>query len=151
MEVAMNRVLIVLSVIAIWVIACRPQPADTGAGPTGTDTPSVAVMLPAGDVKAGRQAFIDLKCTACHAVPSEADFPPPISANPGPPMDSRLARRDVSYLAAAIVSPSHEISPNISSEVRARLDGVLSPMGDFSHAMTVRQLVDVHAYLRSIE
>jgi hypothetical protein len=28
--------------------------------------------------------------------------------------------------------------------------GVLSPMGDFSRAMTVRQLVDLQAYLRSI-
>jgi Cytochrome c len=147
----MSKYLIVLGVIAISAAACRPRPANTGAEPTGTATPSVTVMLPAGDVKAGRQAFMDLKCTACHAVPSEADFPPPISANPGPPMDARLARRDVSYLAAAIVSPSHEISPNISGEVRARLDGVLSPMGDFSHAMTVRQLVDLHAYLRSIE
>jgi hypothetical protein len=49
------------------------------------------------------------------------------------------------------MSPSHEISPNISAEVRARLEGVLSPMGDFGHVMTVHQLVDLHAYLRSVK
>lgn len=42
------------------------------------------------------------------------------------------------------------MSTNISKEVRPRLEGVLSPMGDFSRVMTVRQLVDLHAYVRSI-
>ena len=49
------------------------------------------------------------------------------------------------------MSPSHEISSNISDEVRTSLSRVLSPMGDFSHVMTVRQLVDLRAYLRSIK
>jgi hypothetical protein len=34
--------------------------------------------------------------------------------------------------------------------LKTRLEGVLSPMGDFSQAMTVRQLSDLVAYLRSI-
>jgi hypothetical protein len=34
--------------------------------------------------------------------------------------------------------------------VRAAIEGRLSPMGDYSHAMTVRQMVDVYAYLRSV-
>jgi hypothetical protein len=74
-----------------------------------------------------------------------------VSANPGPPIDARLAGRDVSYLIASIMTPSHAISVNISEELRTRLEGVLSPMGDFSRAMTVRQLVDLHAYLRSVK
>jgi mono/diheme cytochrome c family protein len=113
--------------------------------------PTVTVALPQGDVGAGRQAFLDLRCTACHAVPSEPDFPAPVSANPGPPIDARLASRDVSYLMASIMTPSHAISINISDEVRASLGGVLSPMGDFSRVMTVRQLVDLHAYVRSVK
>jgi hypothetical protein len=104
-----------------------------------------------GDVEAGRQAFLDLRCTACHAVPSESGFPAPVSANPGPPIDVRLASRDVSYLMASIMTPSHAISTNIGDEMRARLSGVLSPMGDFSRVMTVRQLVDLHAYIRSVK
>ncbi len=148
----MRKVLIMIGAIAISAAACSSQPASTGARGASTDTPSVTVTLPAGDVKAGRQAFMDLKCTACHAVPSEAEFPPPVSAKPGPPIIARLAGRDVSYLTAAMMTPSHEISLNSSDEVlRAHLRGVLSPMGDFSHVMTVRQLVDLHAYLRSIK
>ncbi len=41
-------------------------------------------------------------------------------------------------------------SINTSDDVKATLEGVLSPMGDYSHAMTVRQLLDVMAYLESI-
>ena len=148
----MRKVLIMVGVIAISAAACGPQPASTGSAETGGVTPSVTLTLPAGDVKAGRQAFMDFKCTACHAVPSEPEFPPPVSAKLAPPINARLAGSDVSYLAAAIVTPSHEISLNSSDEVlRAHLKGVLSPMGDFSHVMTVRQLVDLHAYLRSIK
>jgi hypothetical protein len=145
----MRKVLIMIG--AISAAACGTQPAGTGAGGTSTNTPSVTVTLPAGDAKAGRQAFTDLKCTACHAVPSEPEFPSPVSASPGPPIDARLASRDVSYVMAAIMTPSHAISPDTSGEVRARLEGVLSPMGDFSHVMTVRQLIDLHAYVRSVK
>jgi hypothetical protein len=148
----MNKVLIIVGMIGISAAACGSQPASTGSEGTGADTPSVTVTLPAGDVTAGRQAFMDLKCTACHAVPSEPEFPSPVSAHPVPPINARLAGRDVSYLAAAIMTPSHEISLNSSDEVlRRHLVGALSPMGDFSRAMTVRQLVDLHAYLRSIK
>jgi hypothetical protein len=147
----MRKVLITIGAIAISAAACGSQPAGTPAGGTGADTPSVAVTLPAGDVKAGRQAFMDLKCTACHAVPSEPEFPAPVSASPGPPIDARLASRDASYVMAAIMTPSHAISPDTSGEVLARLEGVLSPMGDFSHVMTVRQLIDLHAYVRSVK
>jgi hypothetical protein len=110
----------------------------------------VTVTLPVGDVQAGRKAFVDLKCTACHAVPSESEFPAPVSANPGPPIDARVGGRDVSYLVTAIATPSHELSASLDEAVRAQLAGALSPMGDFSHAMTVRQLVDLQAYLRSV-
>jgi mono/diheme cytochrome c family protein len=148
----MSKALIMVGVIAISAAACGTQPASTSAGSTRTDTPLVTLTLPAGDIKAGRQVFLDFKCTACHAVSSEPEFSPPISAHPGPPINARLAARDVSYLVAAIMTPSHEISLNSSDDVlRAHLRGVLSPMGDFSRVMTVRQLIDLHAYVRSVK
>jgi hypothetical protein len=147
----MSKALIMVGVVAIAAAACGRQPASTDAGGTAAGTTPVTVTLPTGDVKAGRQAFMDLKCAACHAVPSEPEFPAPVSANPGPPIDGRLAGRDACYLATAIMSPSHEISPSVGEQVRTQLEGVLSPMGDFSHVMTVRQMVDLHAYLSSIK
>jgi hypothetical protein len=145
----MSKRVMLVGLVAATTLACGSQPATSGAGTTGTTAP-VTVAWPAGDVSAGRQAFMDLKCTACHAVASEADFPKPVSANPGPPIGPGTAKSDPSYLVAAIMTPSHAISPNTSPEVRAAIEGRLSPMGDFSHAMTVRQMVDIYAYLRSV-
>jgi hypothetical protein len=138
-----NKAYVTLFVVAL-ATACNQPPRETGSQ-------AVTVTLPVGDVQSGRKAFVDLKCTACHAVPSESQFPAPVSANPGPPIDARVGGRDVSYLATAIVSPSHELSAGLDEAVRAQLAGVLSPMGDFSHTMTVRQLVDLQAYLRSVK
>lgn len=141
----MSRVIMVLGVTAI-AAACSQPPLGRNA-----ESQAVTVTFPVGHAVAGRKAFVDLKCTACHAVPAESGFPVPVSANPGPPIDARVAGRDVSYLATSIVSPSHALSPGIDETVRAQLTGVLSPMGDFSQTMTVRQLVDLHAYLRSVK
>lgn len=135
-------------VIGFGVGACN-QSSQPAAG--AADSQTITLTFPAGDAQAGRQAFLDLRCTACHVVPSEKKFPPPVSANPGPPIDARLAGRDVSYLATAIVSPSHTFSLDTPLQVREHLAGVLSPMGDFSQVMTVRQLVDLQAYLRSVK
>jgi hypothetical protein len=49
-------------------------------------------------------------------------------------------------LAAPIMTPSHEVSLNSTDKVlRDHLVAALSPMGDFSHVMTARQLVDLQA------
>jgi hypothetical protein len=135
--------------------ACAPEPAGDRA--LGTSGSTATVTFPAGNPAAGRQAFVDLKCSTCHAVPSEASFPAPISANPGPPMDRRVGRYDASYLITSMTSPSHAFSTATGAEVRALLEGrapqsgQLSPMGDFSGVMTVRQLIDLQAFLQSIE
>lgn len=85
--------------------------------------PPVAVMLPAGDVAAGQQAFRDLKCTVCHAVSAEADFPEPFSANRGPSLGAGLADHGLSELAAAIVTPSHSLSGNVAPKLEGNSKG----------------------------
>ena len=142
-----HKALMVVAVVA--AAGCTPRSADTP--PAANPSPAaVTIRVPEGDVSAGRQAFQDLRCTACHAVASEPDFPAPASATPGPIIDRRVAQRDVSYLIGSILMPSHAISLDTSPEVRARLKDTLSPMGDYSRVMTVRQLVDLHAYVRSV-
>lgn len=60
--------------------------------------------------------------------------------------EENVYRWERSY-ASSIVAPSHEIGP----EARKMMEGELSPMGDFSDAMSVRQLIDLVAYLDSLE
>lgn len=125
-----------------------PQPTL----PAQYDTQTVTVVLPAGDTQAGRQAFLDLKCTVCHRVVGETTFPAPVSGTQGPDLDRTLAVRPAADVAEAIVVPSHSMSVKTSDEVKKRLEGMLlSPMPDFSRTMTVRQLADLLAYLRSRE
>ena len=120
------------------------QPA---AGTAGYDT--VVLSLPRGATGAGRQAFVDLKCTACHRVTGDSDLPAPVSANPGPDLGAGLASRPSGVVATAIVAPSHAMGVDTGAEVRAGAAGALSPMGDYSESMTVRQLLDLIAYLQS--
>jgi hypothetical protein len=115
-------------------------------------TQDVNVVLPAGDRQAGRQAFVDLRCTACHRVAGETAFPAPLPGTPGPDLDRSLALRPASDVAGAIIVPSHSMSLKTSDDVKRRLEEtLLSPMGDFSRVMTVRQLADLLAYLTSLD
>ena len=108
----------------------------------------VTLYLPEGDPAAGREAFMELRCTVCHPVTGDEDLPAPVSATRGPQLAPPAGATDTTRLASSIVAPSHIISSGISAETKDRLTGVLSPMGDFSSIMTVRQLTDLVAYLR---
>jgi len=109
------------------------------------------IVLPKGDASAGRQAFQDLKCHACHRVAGLSGLPAPIAEVRGPDLDATLRQRDPSELAEAIITPSHSVSVRSSPAVRDRLAREMSsPMGDFSRVLTVRQLADLLAYLRGL-
>ena len=108
----------------------------------------VTVTLPAGDAKAGGQAFQDLKCYLCHQKVGDTRFPAPVGSARGPDLDDTLRRQSASDLAAAIVAPSHSMSVRTPKALRPALaKESASPMGDFSASLTVRQLADLLAYL----
>lgn len=109
------------------------------------------VVLPRGDVQEGRQAFQDLKCHVCHRVSGERGFAAPVAELRGPDLNALLQLQETSDIAAAIIAPSHSMSIRTSEAVKAQLSRQgASPMGDFSRVMTVRQLADLLAYLRSV-
>jgi len=103
------------------------------------------VVLPSGDPEAGRDQFLALGCTHCHAVEGEADFPAPVSANPGPALGAEAGSRNRSVVATSILSPSHEIPEAYRGE------GELSAMGDMREAITLRQFFDLVAYVDSLD
>lgn len=142
----MARICLVLIALFAALGCVRERPTSTAQM---SDSQTLQVFLPHGDREAGRQAFLDLGCASCHVVSSDPGLPSPVSAHPGPPLDARVAALDVSYLATALVSPSHTLSPRMAPEMWATLEGALSPMGDYSGSMTVRQLVDLYAFLRA--
>jgi hypothetical protein len=76
------------------------------------------------------------------------DLPPPVAIPPVPVVlggETPRVRTD-GELVAAIVEPSHKLAPAYPRD-RVK-SGDLSRMGDFADAMTVRQLVDIVAFLQ---
>lgn len=135
---------------ALVLLASLPI-VGAGGGDGEPEYEQMSISMPRGDVRAGRKAFVDLHCTVCHRVYGDETLPPPVSALKGPLLGPSLSKRDPGSVATSVIAPSHSISTEILGEgVAADTGDRLSPMGDFTEVMTVRQMVDVVAYLRSI-
>jgi sulfur-oxidizing protein SoxX len=128
--------------LAVGVAACaRPREHEPD--------PEPQPVFPRGDAEQGRQTFIDLGCNSCHRV-FGGDTPDP-SASPEVPVTlggGHARSRTHAQLMTAIVNPSHQIAPGYKDELVK--SGSRSRMGDYSHVMTVRQLVDLLEYLESV-
>jgi len=132
----MQRTVIGIALMGALALGCA-EGRKSGAG----------FHMPDGDPERGQAVFADLKCHSCHEV-AGADHPAPVADPPVPVVlggQVHRARTD-GELAAAIVDPSRRIAAPALASVQS---GGLSRMGDFSESMTVRDLVDVVAYLQS--
>jgi mono/diheme cytochrome c family protein len=122
---------------AVLALSCGP-PHKSSAG----------FHIPDGDVAAGQAAFVELKCSSCHEVKG-VDLPPPVATPPVPVVlggETPRTRTD-GELVAAIVDPSHKLAPAYPRDKIK--SGNLSRMGDFADAMTVRELIDIVAFLQA--
>jgi hypothetical protein len=109
---------------------------------------SAGFHLPDGDPEKGKAVFLALRCHTCHRVEG-MDFPAPVASPPVPVVlggEIPQPRTD-GELVAAIIDPSHKLAPGYKKE--SVKGGDLSRMGDFSDALTVRELVDLVAFLQS--
>lgn len=134
----MSHKILLVACVVLVVAGC---PFDRG----NREYEVATLVLPHGQPDAGRDAFLGLGCASCHKVEWERDFPDPVSANPGPELGRMLALQTSGGVATSILTPSHQVPVAI----REKTEDGLSPMGDFTDAMTVRQLIDVVAYLQA--
>lgn len=105
--------------------------------------------LPSGDPQRGQALFVDMKCHACHRVQG-VDLPAPVADPPVPVVLGGIVYgvRTDGELAASIIDPSHRLAPGYRvTEVASGTE--LSRMGDFTEVMTVRDLVDLVAFLQA--
>jgi hypothetical protein len=104
-------------------------------------------LLPPGDAAAGRQVFVALECHACHEVKGE-DFPGAtrIPRGAGPALTGMGAHHPPEYFAESIVNPNRVIvlGPGYTGA------DSFSRMPSYAEAMTLKQLIDVVAYLTSL-
>lgn len=112
---------------------------------TGCDGTGGGFYLPAGDAAAGKEAVQAMQCFVCHEIVG-SDFPaphaqPPVMVSLG----AEKARQSRERLAESIIAPSHRVPEGFTGVT----SGGTSRMGDYSEVMTVRQLIDIVAYLQS--
>lgn len=109
---------------------------------------SSGFRLPEGSVEAGKAVFLELQCNSCHQVKG-LDLPGPVAEPPVPvalggsvdyqPTDGKFV--------TSVINPSHKLAPGYPKEhVKS---GGISRMADYSDVMTVRQLLDLVAFLHS--
>jgi mono/diheme cytochrome c family protein len=103
--------------------------------------------VPPGDPQQGRGVFVRLECFTCHAVKGEP-FPgaPKTTDDVGPELTGMGAHHPAAYLAESILDPNAVI---VTGHSYASADG-LSRMPDYSDVLTVRQLIDLVAYLANL-
>ena len=136
-----------------WVVAWGLAFALIGvAFATSTDsTPQVPqgwqFVFPDGDTWAGEKVFVKMECFSCHKVAGRS-FRRMDSGGVGPELGPSHAKLPPEYLAGSFLNRLKVIAGN---EDRYRSeDKRSSKMGDYSETMTVRELVDVVAYIKSI-
>lgn len=103
--------------------------------------------LPAGDPKAGREVFGRLECYKCHEV--KPDFPrgQRDAGDVGPELTAMGGHHPAEYFAQSIVDPNAVIlaGPGFTGS-----DG-RSVMPDYRDTLTFTELVDLVAYLKSLD
>jgi hypothetical protein len=121
--------------LALALAACAPGRKSTAE-----------FRLPDGDPVRGHQAFVDLRCHSCHEI-AGVDLPKPLAR-----IETTVALGGVTVrprtdgeLLEAIVDPAHDLIGAYPAE--AVSSGGRSRMLDLNEVMTVRQLVDVVAFL----
>lgn len=106
------------------------------------------LRLPNGDVVAGKQAFADLGCDACHIVGDEAPRGDDSEGRAIVRLGGRAPHIEThGELITSIVNPSHGFSRRYPREDVT--EGDRSRMESINENMTVAQLIDLTTYLQS--
>jgi len=127
-----------LALTMLWLLgACTPSPES----PRG-------FSLPAGDVEAGRQAFIALQCHGCHRI-NGVDLPQFLGTAPVAIVLGGQSARVRTYgdLVTSIINPSHRLIQGYPAEQVSRDGESIMPV--LTSVMTVQQLIDLVALLQS--
>ena len=151
-----GRVALVAGVIVAGLLAAALpgplQPAEAvvharpGRGEPHGTAEGWTFRLPEGDPKAGRRAFADFECYKCHQVPGE-NFPRSGgTGDVGPDLSRMGPLHPAEYFAEAILNPNAVLTEG---------PGFLGPDGksrmpSYTDSMTLQQLIDLVAYLRTL-
>jgi sulfur-oxidizing protein SoxX len=129
----------------VAALLCAGVACDSGHHTTA------GFRLPAdGNIDRGRQAFADLGCSTCHRVPgSEMPAPtvqPPVPVVLGGEVDWKLSD---AYIVTSLISPSQQLAHHRKDQEQQLASGGVSRRPSYADRITVRQMVDLVAFLQS--
>jgi mono/diheme cytochrome c family protein len=134
--------LVTAAAVASW--------AQQAPGHGGHGTPAGwKFSWPAGNPAAGREVFVKLECYTCHEVKGEQFQKPDAgdkSGNVGPELSGMAPLHPAEYFAEAIINPNAAVEEN--KGYRAS-DGK-SKMPSYNDLVTVREVIDLVAYLKGL-
>jgi len=149
-------ILILLTILSGSVLlpSCskeQKQPEAGGAMAEHGMAASWKFTLPQGDPAAGRKVFIEAECYKCHEVKGET-FPAVAVGEKGvgPELSQMAGMHPVEFFAESVMNPNAVIDPDAKEKGYLGDDGK-SKMPDYSDSLTVKQIVDVAAYLVSLK
>ena len=126
----------------IALVACVA--ALSGCGPKS----GLGFRLPDGDAQRGREAFIALRCQACHQVEG-LDLPSVGSGPASITLGGKIVKvKTYGELVTSIINPSHRIAPRYLADIVANTDSLMA-LAYLNDVMTVRQLIDLVAFLQA--
>jgi len=131
---------------AVLVATSPPGWAQSMPPHTHTTPPGWRFSWPDGDSARGRAVFVKLECYSCHEVRGERFPEPTDSRRLGPELSQMGPLHDAAYFAEAVINPSAVIEKGHGYEAA---DGS-SKMPSYNHVVTVQEVVDLVAYLRSL-
>ena len=99
-----------------------------------------------GDAARGRAVFEKFECYKCHEVKGEKFAAPSQREAIGPELSAMGEHHSTGFLAESIVNPGVYIDKGLGY---AAPDGT-SKMPSFNDSMTIQELMDVVAYLKSL-
>lgn len=111
----------------------------------GRHSPAGFRLPETGDIARGQRAFEQLRCWTCHSVEG-VELPAATVANAVPLGGAVRELRTDGYLVTSIIHPSHKLADQPVERIAVEGE---SKMPDYAQGMTVRQLVDIVAFLQS--
>lgn len=137
---------ILLGIGATLLISLEAPRAQAPAVPEGW-----RFELPVGNAEAGERAFAKMQCYACHTVPGKQFVDP--SQKPGdigPDLTAAYAALPREYLAESIIN-AERVHAHGAFKLQYRSANGTTRMGDYSESITVRELLDIVAFLKALQ
>ena len=159
-----RKALLALAIlIAMTFSACSPS------GAPDSDAERVEIILPMGEVEAGKQAFVNLGCVSCHIVSGVEGLPQPEHLETAVDLAASVRGLSRSAIVTSILAPAHVNSQSTElwaewsdrqrvwlgpgqhvTEAEEAPDRTISRMTNYRNVMTVGQLADLTAFVQSV-